>query len=283
MKFLRLFEREQDLKAIQRVDKELEEINTGIESFFNRVLSVFQIENSNSQELLDVLNSFYNTIHIGGYGGEDQDLGGWNIKFGYGFGRKRLSGTVMASVITGERLITLFCLDVKPLSHLLSVYRQNIPSGQSAHTQERVSEIRRKASVMVKGLLKKLKGAQLQFILRHEIHHEDDGRTGDWYIKSKMDLWKNQAKAHELAKKEFGVVDHSTYQRRSEDIARKFYDASSHEYNANTRAAIAMALKQPTLKKALEVFKGEQFSWGGMPEELQRNALSRFYQAWATK
>lgn len=292
-----------DLDAVKRVQPELDTIISGVQDFFRSCSKAFELTDVNDPFILDCLNKLmWNGIEIGE----------WTIRW---TPAKYVQKGAAASVITDSKAIDLHCLrtGTRRLYLLLEKYRMNIgtvhvppgypqPSASWVDSANQVvAKVRAEAATSIKGLVAKVANPSLKFFLAHEIHHVDDYKH-PWFSKSKMSMMGSQMKAHSKAEKEIRSSGNTRWSlagkfrtrditkpqdyadvvnRRADSLRHDAYNASSHEYNANVRAALPIALKQKTFSKALEAFKKAYISFNQIPPKLQRKAISRLYQAWA--
>lgn len=309
MLFLTLFER-QDLPAIDAATAELDELLNGIEALFTGFLDAFQKTDINDPAILGVRDALMNDITIGK----------WDVQFViYSANPDKNGGKVLADV-TGNRIRIYYVPRIKAMLRLLERYRMSINrlqrclSGEQAYyteqAQAKVDAQRKEAATIVRGVIKKLRSPEMRFILQHEIHHNHDSERV-WFNKSVFDMKSRQMDAYDQAEKEVQDVlaragdrdatialstgktlnvtknpgDRARYTNmRADQLRYTLYHASSHEYNANTRAAISIALaRKRSWPDTVDTFKKAYLTWNSVPENLRRNALQRLYLAYVGK
>lgn len=290
-----------DLDAIKRVQPELDLIISGVQDFFRSCSKAFEATDVNDPIILDCANKLmWNGISVGD----------WSIKW---TPAKYVQKGAAASVVTDSKAIDLHCLRIgtrrlyllleKYRMHAGTAYNSTVSASWQDSALQALTKIRLEAATAIKGLVAKIASPSLKFFLAHEIHHVDDYKH-PWFSKSKMNMTRDQIKAHSTAEKEIRSSKHTKWglsgkfrtrdttnpkdfadvvNRRADSMRHDVYNASSHEYNANVRASLPIALKQKTLQKAVEAFKKAYISFNQIPPKLQRKALSRLYQAWTDR
>ncbi len=286
LSFLNLFERH-DHEGIEAIRREADLIVDGVVALLERAVKAFDATDTNDPEVLWALNTFYNYVTVGD----------WELWLMPHYKKSGTGGRVLASV--SGHTITFHCLTrIKALMHLLQAYRfqttDTTPEGREASRLE--------ARKIVDGLIKKLHSPELQFILQHEIQHTFDMKSS-WFVASKASQQRGEIGASDKAGREIKQKmaatngdltiglrtgrtlnvtkprDRAAYQDMLADRHRHAaYVQSSHERNANFRAAssIALARKRPWAE-TVKLFQKAYLTWFSLPPEMRKQAIRRLY------